>query len=143
MPRRARGSLARRHPERRVTLPPERHEPFETLVERALDDLPDPFGSLLADVAIVVEELPSPAQLEVGGADRDGWLYGLYEGVPGIVVGADMAPFPNKISLFRLPLETDFADPDELEEQVRRTVIHELAHHAGIDDDRLHELGYA
>jgi predicted Zn-dependent protease with MMP-like domain len=48
---------------------------------------------------------------------------------------------PNKISLFRLPLETDFPDPDDLAEQVRITVIHELAHHAGLDDARLDELG--
>ena len=50
--------------------------------------------------------------------------------------------FPNKITLFRIPLETDFADPAELADEVRRTVIHELAHHAGISDERLHELGY-
>jgi predicted Zn-dependent protease with MMP-like domain len=53
-----------------------------------------------------------------------------------------MVPFPNKITLFQLPLETDFPDPDELEEQVRITVLHELAHHAGIDDERLRELDY-
>jgi predicted Zn-dependent protease with MMP-like domain len=48
---------------------------------------------------------------------------------------------PNKITLFRLPLEADFADPSELAAEVRRTVLHELAHHLGIDDDRLHALG--
>ncbi len=53
-----------------------------------------------------------------------------------------MVAFPNKISLFRIPLETDFADPAELADEVRRTVVHELAHHAGISDERLHELGY-
>jgi predicted Zn-dependent protease with MMP-like domain len=52
-----------------------------------------------------------------------------------------MVPFPNKISLFRIPLEEDFPDPDELADEVRITVIHELAHHLGIDDDRLDELG--
>ena len=69
-------------------------------------------------------------------------LYGLYEGTPLAEYAADLVPFPNKISLFRLALEEDFPDPDELAEEVRRTVVHELAHHAGIDDERLRELGY-
>jgi predicted Zn-dependent protease with MMP-like domain len=105
---------------------------FESLVERAIDSLPERFARLLADVAIVIEDEPGPGE----------YLYGLYEGVPGIEWGADMAPFPNKITLFQVPLESDFPDPDELAEQVRRTLIHELAHHAGISDQRLHELDY-
>ena len=52
-----------------------------------------------------------------------------------------MSPIPNKISLFRLPLEEDFPDPRDLADEVRATVLHELAHHLGIDDDRLDELG--
>lgn len=142
MPLKRRGELARRHPDRRVKLPPERHVPFETLVERALDSLPAEFQRLLADVAIVIEEAPSQDQSRHAGARADDWLYGLYDGVPSTEWGADMVPFPNKITLFRLPLETDFPDPEDLKEQVRITVIHELAHHAGIDDDRLHELDY-
>jgi predicted Zn-dependent protease with MMP-like domain len=116
--------------------------PFETLVERALDELPDEFRRLLADVAIVIEDVPTPDQSSLGGMPEDGWLYGLYEGVPATEWGADYAALPNKISLFRLPLEADFPDPDDLAEEVRVTVIHELAHHAGIDDERLHELDY-
>ncbi|MFV2065325.1 MAG: metallopeptidase family protein [Chloroflexota bacterium] len=115
---------------------------FELLVERALDSLPPQFQRLLTDVAIVIEDVPSPTQMGLGGAPGHGWLYGLYEGIPGIEWGADMAPFPNKITLFQVPLETDFPDPDRLAEEVRRTVIHELAHHAGISDERLHELDY-
>lgn len=124
-----------------MELPPKRHVPFEALVERALDALPPEFARLLADVAIVIEEVPTPTQSRLGGAPDDEWLYGLYEGVPATEWGADFAAVPNKISLFQLPLETDFPDPDDLAEQVRVTVMHELAHHAGIDDDRLHELG--
>ncbi len=124
-----------------MTLPVRRHVPFEVLVERAVDDLPPAFAGLLADVAIVIAEVPTPEQARLGGLPGDDWLYGLYEGVPATEWGSDFAALPNKISLFRLPLETDFADPDELAEQVRITVIHELAHHAGIDDERLHELG--
>ena len=71
----------------------------------------------------------------------DETLYGLYEGVPRTEWGADWVAVPNRITLFRLPLEEDFADPDDLADEVWVTVIHELAHHLGIDDDRLHELG--
>ena len=140
MPLKRRGELARRHPERRIELPPKQHEPFETLVERALDDLPATFAPLLEDVAIVIEDVPTSEQSSLGGGPDDGGLYGLYEGTPATEWGADFAAFPNKITLFRLPLETDFPDPRDLEEEVRITVIHELAHHAGIDDERLHEL---
>jgi predicted Zn-dependent protease with MMP-like domain len=111
-------------------------------VERALDALPEELRRLLENVAVVIEELPSPEQVEAGGMPEDGWLYGLYEGVPAVEYGADTVPLPNKITLFRLPLETDFADPADLANEVRRTVVHELAHHAGISDSRLDELGY-
>ena len=57
-----------------------------------------------------------------------------------LALGYPLPALPNKITLFRLPLEADFPDPVQLEEEVRITVIHELAHHAGIDDERLHEL---
>jgi predicted Zn-dependent protease with MMP-like domain len=140
MPIRRRGQLSRRHPARRVRPEAREHVPFETLVEQALDELPADFARLLEDVAIVIEDSPSPDQAALGGTP-DGWLYGLYEGVPATEWGADWVALPNKITLFRLPLETDFPDPAELEEEVRITVMHELAHHAGIDDERLHELG--
>jgi predicted Zn-dependent protease with MMP-like domain len=142
MPLRRRGQLARRHPSRRVARRVKQHEPFERLVERALDGLPPRFAGLLDDVAVVIEDAPSAEQARLGGAEPDGWLYGLYEGVPATEWGADYVTLPNKITLFRLPLEADFPDPRDLEEEVRITVIHELAHHAGIDDARLHELDF-
>jgi predicted Zn-dependent protease with MMP-like domain len=114
---------------------------FERLVERALDGIPAPFRAALGEVAVVIEDDATDEQLEISGLDPEDALYGLYEGTPRTAWGADLAPFPNKISLFRLPLEEDFPDPDELAEEVRITVIHELAHHLGIDDDRLEELG--
>jgi len=118
-----------------------RHRPFEQLVERALAGIPMPFAAALDEVAIVIEEAPTPEQLRANGLPPDEWLYGLYEGVPRIEWGADWAALPNKNSLFRFPLEADIPDPEDLEDEVRITVIHELAHHLGIDDDRLHELG--
>ena len=118
----------------------DRHRPFDLLVERALAGIPMPFAAALDEVAIVIEDAPTPEQLRDNHLPPDEWLYGLYEGVPRTEWGADWATMPNKISLFRFPLEADFPDPKALEEEVRITVIHELAHHLGIDDDRLHEL---
>ncbi len=136
MPKRRRGSRsAPRRPIRRA------HDRFERLVERALDGIPPPFRAALEEVAVVIEDDATDEQLEVSGLGPDEALYGLYEGTPRTEWGADQVPFPNKISLFRLPLEEDFPDPDDLAEEVRVTVIHELAHHLGIGDDRLEDLG--
>jgi predicted Zn-dependent protease with MMP-like domain len=114
---------------------------FEALVDRALEGIPDPFRRVLEEVAIVIEDEPTDDQLDDNGVKPGGTLYGLYEGVPRTEWGADFALFANRISLFRFPLEDDFSDSLELELEVRRTVVHELAHHLGIDDDRLDELG--
>ena len=117
------------------------HRPFESLVELALASIPEPFASALADVAIVIADEPSKDQRQENEIEPDETLYGLYEGVPRTEWGADWSAIPNRITLFRLPLEADFADPDDLADEVWVTVVHELAHHLGIDDDRLHELG--
>ncbi|HEY7600649.1 MAG TPA: metallopeptidase family protein, partial [Candidatus Limnocylindrales bacterium] len=138
MPLRRRGTQARRHPRRRVALPPgPAHVPFEELVAEALAELPPEIRRLLENVAVVIEDEPTAEQLGDNGMRPGDTLYGLYEGTPAVVYGADWVQLPNKITLFRLPLEEDFADPLELADEVRRTVAHELAHHAGIDDRRL------
>lgn len=144
MPLRRRGAQFRRRPHRRAQFGATRagdDNGFERLVERALDGLPLEVRRLLENVAIVIEDEPSADQLHGGGLAPGETLYGLYEGTPAVEYGADWVAFPNKISLFRLPLEDDFPDPAELTEQVRRTVVHELAHHAGIDDSRLEGYG--
>ncbi len=142
MAKRRRGSQSLR-PHRRVPAPDRRiHRGFEGLVEQALASIPEPFASALDEVAIVIEDEPTRRQLLENDLDPDAdTLYGLYEGVPRNAWGADWAPVPNKISLFRIPLEEDFPDPLDLAEEVRITVVHELAHHLGIDDDRLEQLG--
>lgn len=117
------------------------HTPFERLVARALAGIPAPFRDALAEVAIVIEDEPSREQRRENDLADDEDLYGLYEGVPRTEYAADWSALPNRITLFRLPLEEDFPDPSELADEVRITVIHELAHHLGIDDDRLTELG--
>ena len=120
---------------------PARHRRFDDLVQEALAAIPMPFAAALDEVAIVIEDEPTPDQLRNNEMGTDDTLYGLYEGVARTEYGADWIAVPNRISLFRLPLEADFADPDDLAEEVQRTVIHELAHHLGIDDERLHALG--
>ncbi len=136
MVKRRRGSIRSRP---RIRL---RHEPFEDLVAGVLARIPPPFDQALEDVAVVIEEEATPDQLRENGFGPDEALYGLYEGVPRTEWGADLAPIANKISLFRLPLEEDFPDPEELADEVRVTLLHELAHHLGIDDERLGTLGY-
>ena len=100
-----------------------------------------PFAAALDEVAIVIADDPSPSQRRENDLGPDDTLYGLYEGVPKTAWASDEIAVPNVITLFRLPLEEDFPDPDDLADEVRITVLHELAHHLGIDDDRLHELG--
>ena len=116
-------------------------EDFYELVERALEGLPPELAELLDNVAIVVEDWPDYSTPLVSGEDS-GTLYGLYEGVPLTKRTAGYSWFlPDKITIFRGPLERDFRRK-ELEEQVRITVVHEIAHYFGFDDERIKELGW-
>ncbi len=137
MPKRRRGS---RHADRRPRAT--RHVPFASLVDRAVARIPSPFRDALGEIALVIADEPTPEQLRENGLPPDDTLYGLYEGVPLDEWGGDWVPVPTRIVLFRLPLEEDFPDPDDLADEVRITILHELAHHLGIEDeDRLAELG--
>ena len=110
---------------------------LEAMVMDALDRLPAPFRERLGTVAIVVEDEANPEQLASVGAPG---LYGLYQGVPRTVYGADAAMFPSKITIFRGPLMRANPTPERLAAAVIDTVHHEVAHHFGISDERLHEL---
>src|SRR5690349_24609883 len=137
MPKRRRGS---RHAAARPRAT--RHAPFAALVDRAIAGIPTPFREALDEIAIVIADEPTAEQLRENGMRPDETLYGLYEGVPLDEWGGDWVPVPTRIILFRLPLEEDFPDPDDLADEVRITILHELAHHLGIEDeDRLLELG--
>ena len=113
-------------------------ERFARLVDDAVATLPKDFLPYLADVQITVAEVP-PAD-PVGRGDEI--LLGLYEGVPR--TERDVLPplLPDRITLFRRPLEARARNRRDLAELVRHTVLHEVAHHFGIDDDRLDELGW-
>jgi predicted Zn-dependent protease with MMP-like domain len=105
---------------------------FEDHVRAALDELPPHLAAALENVAVVVED-ENPG-------DPD--LLGLYHGVP-LTERGDVAGLPpDTISIYRLPLEESFPDPGELQEEIRITVLHELAHYFGLDEDRIAELGY-
>ena len=134
MTKRRRGSRSAR--------PAGRSGRFEQLVERALEGIPSPFAEVLDEVAIVIADEPSAAQRIENELGDDDTLYGLYEGVPRTEYQADYLQVPNRITLFQRPLEEDDPDPLDLMDEVRVTVIHELAHHMGIDDDRLAQLGF-
>jgi predicted Zn-dependent protease with MMP-like domain len=105
---------------------------FEEHVRNALDSLPSEIAAALENVAVIVrEEHPE---------DPD--LFGLYEGTPlperGDVAGA----LPDRITIYRAPLEEEFPEPAQLEREIRTTVLHELGHYFGLDEDRLGDLGY-
>ena len=115
---------------------------FEDLVSEAIDSLPLELAVRMENVEVVVEDEPPPdmiARLAPGST-----LLGLYHGVPLTQRGMNYdRMLPDKISIYRGPIVRLARTPDRIREQVRRTVIHEIAHHFGIDDDRLHELGWA
>jgi predicted Zn-dependent protease with MMP-like domain len=110
---------------------------IEVFVVDALERLPEPFAGRLGSVAIVIEEEPTPAQLASVGARG---LYGLYQGIPRTQLSADAAAGVSKITIFRGPLVRASRSREELAERVADTVYHEIAHHFGISDARLHEL---
>jgi len=110
---------------------------IEGMVIDALDGLPEVFRERLGSVAIVIEDEPTQAQLASVGVQG---LYGLYQGVPRTNLAAEGAPVPSKITIFRGPLMRASRTAEALAAAVTETVYHEIAHHFGISDARLHEL---
>jgi predicted Zn-dependent protease with MMP-like domain len=107
-------------------------EEFEEMVATALDGLPDELGRMMRNVAVVVEHAPGPPG-----------LLGLYEGVPLTSRTTQYAGvLPDRITIYRLAICAICDSEDQVAGEVRRTVVHEVGHHFGIDDARLHELGW-
>jgi predicted Zn-dependent protease with MMP-like domain len=105
---------------------------FEEMAAAALDSLPEPLGRLMSNVAVMVQHEPGPPG-----------LLGLYEGIPLTSRTTGYAGvLPDRITIYRLAVCAVCASEAEVVAEVRRTVIHEVGHHFGIDDARLHELGW-
>jgi predicted Zn-dependent protease with MMP-like domain len=109
---------------------------FARLVRNALDELPAEFHERIRNLEIVIEDEPSPDQVPEGGT-----LLGLYEGTPLTARGAQEPYLPDRICIFRGPIERMTVSPRRQAAIVRDTVVHEIAHHFGISDTRLGELG--
>jgi predicted Zn-dependent protease with MMP-like domain len=113
-------------------------------VAKVLDRLPRRFRVRLCNLEFVVEGRPSAKLLRAEGLDpRHDTLYGLYQGVP-LPERSSVEPplLPDKITIFAEPLLRDFTHPDELREEIRLTVLHEIAHYFGMDEDQIENLGY-
>ncbi|MEX1253794.1 MAG: metallopeptidase family protein [Dehalococcoidia bacterium] len=115
---------------------------FLRLVRQALADLPPPYCDWLANVDVVVERRVRPHHRRAAGLRPGETLFGLYEGLPLTERMSDYGMvLPDKVSIFQEPLERAFKDDAELVAEVRRTVLHELAHHFGLSDEELQRIG--
>ena len=120
------------------------HDQIREEVARVIDRLPRQFRKQLSNVEIVVETRPSDELLREEGLDpRHDTLYGIYQGIP-LPERSHLDPplLPDKITIFAEPLLEDFPDPEELCEEIRLTVLHEIAHYFGMDDEAIEDLGY-
>jgi predicted Zn-dependent protease with MMP-like domain len=115
---------------------------FRHLVQEAIDSLPEDILRHLRNVEVLVEWTPLPEQRRRAGLRAREDLFGLYEGVPlterGITSGEPI--FPDRITIFQRPIERHYRTPGRIRDAIRRTLIHEIAHHFGISDERLREL---
>lgn len=116
---------------------------FEKALREALDDLPEMFRGALENVAIVVEDRPPDWLLDELGIPPEDTLYGFYHGVPLPERSvSDSGNLPDKISVYREPLEEDFPRREELVREIRMTLLHEIGHYFGMDEEELSRLGY-
>ena len=115
---------------------------FDALVRRALEAIPDPFRRRLDNVTVTVQDRPARKLLREMGCAADETIYGLYEGTPLIERDVAEPPlYPDRVTIFREPLEEDFGDDaDEIVRQIRITVIHEIGHHFGLTDDDMEHM---
>jgi predicted Zn-dependent protease with MMP-like domain len=113
---------------------------FEQLVNEGIEAIPKRFLDMLDNVAIVIEDFPTPEQSRKLHLKHKWALFGLYEGVPQTKRGNPyVLNMPDKITIFRQPIEQAAADPADIREMVKNTVWHEIAHHFGLDHDQIHK----
>jgi len=119
------------------------HDEFSGALRKALSELPPMFHDALTNVAVIVEEWPPGSLLEELGIPPDDSLYGYYHGVPLPARSIqDSGLLPDMISVYRGPLVEDFPDRTELSRQIRITLLHEIGHYFGMDEEELSRLGY-
>jgi predicted Zn-dependent protease with MMP-like domain len=114
---------------------------FEALVERALRKLPRQFRERLANIAVVVEDWPDDRTLAEMGIEPPDTLYGLYQGID--LTHRDSSygnVLPDTVTIYQGPIEEDCADEAEMAQVVRETVVHEIGHFFGLDDDTMHQI---
>ena len=118
-----------------------RRQEFEQLVAAVLDALPQQFRQYMRNIAVVVEAAPCRALLEEMELWPDHTLLGLYQGVPLPERGHSYGNvLPDQISIFQQPIEALYCTPEKIKAAVRETVIHEVGHYFGLDDERIDEL---
>jgi predicted Zn-dependent protease with MMP-like domain len=120
------------------------HQDIRKEVARLIDRLPRQFREQLRNVEFVVEDRPSEELLLAEELDpEEETLYGLYQGIP-LPERSSLDPplLPDKITIFAESLLEDFPDPEELREEIRLTVLHEIAHYFGMDEEEIEDLGY-
>ena len=116
---------------------------FEKLVAEAIADLPDEFLDRLGNVDIVVEEFPSAEIIKLEELESPYDLLGYYEGVPLTERFGSAEPLlPDRITIFQAPIESMCSSRAEIIEEIQKTVVHEIAHFFGLDEDRISELGW-
>ena len=116
---------------------------FEGLVERALSRIPEVFREAMDNVAIVIDDWPTPKLMDEMYGDPETYVYGLFTGTPLPEQHVeDFGDLPTVIRIYQAALETDFQDQVELERELEITLVHEIAHFMGFDEDQLEELGY-
>ena len=118
-----------------------RRREFERLVEQAFESLPDQFKGLLDNVVVLIEDWPDAEMLKSLGMDDDETLFGLYEGDPLTSYGRDFGMTePDRIYIFKGPLEEVCETPEELIDEVRKTVLHEVGHFFGLNEGQVEHL---
>jgi predicted Zn-dependent protease with MMP-like domain len=116
---------------------------FALLVEQALGDVPEPFAQILQEIPVEIRQRPTPAQLTSAALDRDDLLLGLYHGRPLTHRSVmDSPALPDVIYIFQENIELACEDEENLIQQVRTTVLHEIGHHFGMTEHDLDDLGY-
>ena len=116
---------------------------FEALIGDVIRELPEEFRKKLNNVAIIVEDYPSAELIERMSLGPDDTLFGLYEGVPLTERGFFEEPlYPDRILIFQRAIEDECDSPEEVKDELKTTLVHEVAHFFGMDDDYLVEIGY-